>query len=132
MRVSGKQLGAGADSVSKAAERLDQIASARGSASNATLLSSLLESRLEEAQELQQLVSCSVNRPCRHSKGSDDWLSFTAPSWVRNNELIGPLSRRVEIYPAREFVYVRWDVNPELVENGSARKSDAIPFSLLQ
>jgi len=40
----------------RASERLEMIASSRGTTSNGTLLSRLLLSRLEEAQELQELV----------------------------------------------------------------------------
>eukprot|EP00904_Undaria_pinnatifida_P007368 jgi/Undpi1/3761/HiC_scaffold_16.g07130.m1 len=59
MRVSGKHLDGGAGSLARAAEKLEQIAAARGTTSNATLLSSMVLSRLEEAQQLQQLVNIS-------------------------------------------------------------------------
>lgn len=61
MRVSGKHLDAGTGSIARAADKLDQIAAARGTTSNATVLSSLIQSRVEEAQELQQLVRTSVS-----------------------------------------------------------------------
>eukprot|EP00752_Nemacystus_decipiens_P009142 g8165.t1 len=59
MRVTGKQLerGAGSGSIAKASEKLEWIATSRGTTSNGTLLSRLLLSRLEEAQELQELVN---------------------------------------------------------------------------
>lgn len=60
MRVSGKQLDAGTGSMARAAARVEQEAEARGASSRGTLLSTLIQSRLEEAQELQQLVSTAL------------------------------------------------------------------------
>eukprot|EP00903_Cladosiphon_okamuranus_P013542 g12614.t1 len=59
MRVSGKQLESegGSGSIAKASERLEWIAESRGTTSNRTVLSKLILSRLEEAQELQELVN---------------------------------------------------------------------------
>lgn len=61
MRVSGKHLDDdGTGSLARAAEKLEQIASSRGTTSNATILSSLVLSRLEEAQQLQHLVGATA------------------------------------------------------------------------
>ena len=68
MRVSGKHLDDdGAGSLTRAAEKLGQIALSRGTTSNATLLSNLVLSRLEEAQQLQHLV------------GVTDWRTGVSP-----------------------------------------------------
>ena len=61
MRVSGKHLDDdGAGSLARAAEKLEQIALSKGTTSNATILSSLVLSRLEEAQQLQHLVGATA------------------------------------------------------------------------
>ncbi|CAM9720967.1 unnamed protein product [Ectocarpus sp. 6 AP-2014] len=59
MRVTGKQLEAepGSGAIAKASEKLDRIAASKGRSSNGTTLSRLLLSRLEEAQELQEVVN---------------------------------------------------------------------------
>ncbi|CAM9174703.1 unnamed protein product [Hapterophycus canaliculatus] len=59
MRVTGKQLQseAGSGSIARASEKLGRIAASRGKTANGTLLSKLMLSRLEEAQELQELVN---------------------------------------------------------------------------
>ncbi|CBN76999.1 MORN domain repeat containing protein [Ectocarpus siliculosus] len=58
MRVTGKQLEAepGSGAIAKASEKLDRIAASKGRSANGTTLSRLLLSRLEEAQELQEVV----------------------------------------------------------------------------
>ncbi|CAM9669143.1 unnamed protein product [Scytosiphon promiscuus] len=59
MRVTGKQLEseAGSGSIARASQKLERIAASRGKTANSTLLSKLMLSRLEEAQELQELVN---------------------------------------------------------------------------
>ncbi|CAN0074684.1 unnamed protein product [Ascophyllum nodosum] len=59
MRLTGKQLEAETGSVEQATEKLERIAAARGTIPNTTLLSRLVQSRFEEAQELQQLMDTS-------------------------------------------------------------------------
>ncbi|CAN0560561.1 unnamed protein product [Ectocarpus sp. 12 AP-2014] len=64
MRVTGKQLEAepGSGAIAKASEKLDRIAASKGRSANGTILSRLLLSRLEEAQELQEVVRTSSNK----------------------------------------------------------------------